>query len=219
MNSQAVEDYLKSIYKFVIDKKEALVTPKAIADIMSVSPGTVTSMMKTLHDQGFAKYTPFKGCLLTPLGEATAAEMLRKHRLLETFLVVTLGIPLAEVHQEAELLEHGVSSRVMEHLDAFLGRPEVDPMGRPIPRTSTQTPLSLLHGEPGRPYQVVSLGRLDKGSRHYLESLGVHPGAGVRFESLSEAGGAGILVMGTLQHPLALALLQGITVIPEEKII
>src|SRR6056300_1132025 len=104
-----------------------------VARVLGVTPGTATSMAKSLERDGWIKYFPRVGVSLTRKGRKLAMNMLRRHRLLETFLVETLGLDWSEIHDEAEELEHAISEKVLERLDEFLGRPRHDPHGHPIP--------------------------------------------------------------------------------------
>ena len=124
-----------------------------VAQGLSVTSGTATTMIKNLAENGWLHYYPRRGVRLTRKGKALAMNMLRRHRLLETFLVETLGLDWSEIHKEAEELEHAISEKVLEKLDEFLGRPRQDPHGHPIPsrggvirRSSTQSLLSCKAG-------------------------------------------------------------------------
>ena len=141
MPSLTVENYVKTIYLIASrgHPGEAVATGE-IAQGLSVSPGTVTGMLKTLSEADLATYTPYGGATLTPAGQRLALMVLRRHRLLELFLVKTLHMPWDEVHEEAEHLEHAVSERLVERIDAFLGEPSVDPHGDPIPRADGSLP-------------------------------------------------------------------------------
>ena len=110
-----------------------LVPAGRIASTMNVAPGTVTAMMKTLSASGLVDYEPYAGVRLTEAGRGLATHVLRRHRLVELFLVRVMGIDWSEVHEEAEILEHAVSDRLIERIDEMLGRPSVDPHGDPIP--------------------------------------------------------------------------------------
>jgi DtxR family Mn-dependent transcriptional regulator len=101
---------------------------------LSVSPGTVTSMLKTLSESNLATYMPYEGVRLTPAGNGLALRVVRRHRLIELFLVQTLQLAWDEVHEEAEHMEHAVSDRLVDRIDAFLGHPNADPHGDPIPK-------------------------------------------------------------------------------------
>src|SRR3954464_8932886 len=134
MASSTVEDYLKQIYleQQAADPRE-LVPMGKLATAMSVVPGTATSMVKALADAGLVDYEPRGGARLTRGGEKLALHVLRRHRLVELFLVKVLGLDWSEVHAEAEELEHAISDKVLERMDDVLGRPRVDPHGDPIP--------------------------------------------------------------------------------------
>jgi DtxR family Mn-dependent transcriptional regulator len=131
--SQTVENYLKTIYLAQVADSDALVPMGQLASALGVVPGTATTMVKTLSESGLVKYEPYMGVRLTEAGEKLASLVLRRHRLIELFLVRVLGMSWAEVHDEAERLEHAVSERLIERIDAMLGRPAVDPHGDPIP--------------------------------------------------------------------------------------
>jgi DtxR family Mn-dependent transcriptional regulator len=133
--SQTVENYLKAIYlaQAALDDASALVPMGQLAAALGVVPGTATTMVKTLAESGLVKYEPYMGVRLTAAGEKLAALVLRRHRLIEQFLVQVLGMNWSEVHDEAERLEHAVSERLIDRIDEMLGRPAVDPHGDPIP--------------------------------------------------------------------------------------
>jgi DtxR family Mn-dependent transcriptional regulator len=134
--SSTVENYLKAIYQAQIASSDAraLVPMGQVASAMSVTPGSATTMVKALADSGLVKYEPYSGVRLTAAGEKLAALVLRRHRLIELFLVQVMGMSWTDVHDEAERLEHAVSEQLIERIDDMLGRPDVDPHGDPIPR-------------------------------------------------------------------------------------
>ncbi len=132
MPSLTVENYLKAIFQLCAEAEPA--PTGKLATALSVSPGTVTSMLKTLGENGLATYTPYEGVCLTPVGTKLALRVLRRHRLIELFLSKTLGLTWDEVHEEAEHLEHAVSENLIDRIDAYLGFPDVDPHGDPIPK-------------------------------------------------------------------------------------
>jgi DtxR family Mn-dependent transcriptional regulator len=114
-----------------------------LAGALGVVPGTATTMAKTMSDSGLVKYEPYAGVRLTPSGDRLAAMVVRRHRLIELFLVNVMGMSWSEVHDEAEHLEHAMSDRVIARIDEMLGHPAVDPHADPIPdacRRSTQAP-------------------------------------------------------------------------------
>lgn len=131
--SSTVENYLKAILQHQPGEPAALVPMGQIAAALNVTPGTATTMVKALAESGLVLYEPYSGVRLSPAGEKLAALVLRRHRLVELFLVQVMGMSWDEVHEEAEKLEHVVSERLIERMDQMLGRPEVDPHGDPIP--------------------------------------------------------------------------------------
>lgn len=153
MPTSTVENYLKQILIVSLETNCPEVPMGKVAQGLSVTSGTATTMFKNLAENGWLHYYPRRGVRLTRKGKALAMNMLRRHRLLETFLVETLGLDWSEIHQEAEELEHAISEKVLEKLDEFLGRPRQDPHGHPIPsrggvirRSSTQSLLSCKAG-------------------------------------------------------------------------
>lgn len=132
--SYTVENYLKAIFQAQLGLgRSGLVPMGQLAAALGVVPGTATTMVKTLAESGLVKYEPYAGVRLTAAGEKLAAMVLRRHRLIELFLVKVMGMSWTEVHDEAEHLEHAVSERLIERIDEMLGRPAVDPHGDPIP--------------------------------------------------------------------------------------
>lgn len=133
MPSLTVENYLKTALQISMKTGEDWVSPGKLALALDVSPGTVTSMLKTLDDADLAVYKPYEGVCLTEAGQGLALRMLRRHRIIETFLVETLKLSWDQVHVEAENMEHAVSDLLIDRMDEFLGLPERDPHGAPIP--------------------------------------------------------------------------------------
>ena len=133
MPTSTVEDYLKCILLAEQEAPNQPVSTGQIAAAVGVAPGTVTAMLKTLANSSLVSYEPYSGVSLTEPGRQLAVHVLRRHRLVELFLVRVMGLDWAEVHDEAELLEHAVSDRIIERMDAMLGEPDVDPHGDPIP--------------------------------------------------------------------------------------
>jgi DtxR family Mn-dependent transcriptional regulator len=133
--SSTVENYLKAIYhdQMLLPPDARLVPMGQVAAALGVTPGTATTMVKALAESGLAEYEPYSGVRLSPAGEKLAVLVLRRHRLVELFLVQVIGMSWAEVHDEAEHLEHVVSERLIERMDEMLGRPTHDPHGDPIP--------------------------------------------------------------------------------------
>ena len=127
--SSTVENYLKAIYLGTagLPAPHRLLPMGQLAGALGVTPGTATTMVKTLAESGLVEYEPYAGVALTSAGEKLAALVLRRHRLIELFLVQFMGYAWDEVHDEAEQLEHVVSERLIERMDEMLGRPEADP--------------------------------------------------------------------------------------------
>ncbi len=134
MPSLTVENYVKTIYQICADQHGAASATGQIAEAMGVTPGTVTAMLKTLSEGGLVTYTPYGGARLTDSGNGLALRVLRRHRLIELFLVKTLDFSWDQVHEEAENMEHSVSDLLVDRIDCFLGYPRSDPHGDPIPR-------------------------------------------------------------------------------------
>lgn len=159
MPSLTVENYIKAIYQIAGGQSDALAATGQVASTLGVSPGSVTSMLKTLSESGLVTYTPYEGVRLTAAGRALALRVLRRHRLIELFLVKTLELSWDEVHEEAEHMEHAVSDLLVDRIDAFLGYPEADPHGDPIPRAdgSLETPDTrhLVDCEAGDEFRIA----------------------------------------------------------------
>ncbi|MGH7139406.1 MAG: metal-dependent transcriptional regulator [Pirellulales bacterium] len=134
MPSLTVENYVKTIFQICFAQSGRPAATGQLAAALNVSPGTVTSMLKTLSESGLATYTPYEGVRLTAAGSALALRVVRRHRLIELFLAKTLNLTWDEVHEEAEHMEHAVSDRLVDRIDIFLGYPQFDPHGDPIPR-------------------------------------------------------------------------------------
>jgi DtxR family Mn-dependent transcriptional regulator len=143
--SQTVENYLKTIFlaQIALSDVDGLVPMGQISASLGVVPGTATTMIKTLSESGLVRYEPYLGVRLTKSGEKLAGLVLRRHRLIELFLVKILGMSWAEVHDEAERLEHAVSERLIDRIDEMLGRPAVDPNGDPIPTPEGRLPRTM----------------------------------------------------------------------------
>lgn len=129
----AVEDYAKAIYALQTREDAGVVTTNALATRLGVTPASASAMVKKLHGLGLVVHEPYRGVELTPEGVRVALEVLRHHRLLETFLAVELGLPWDRVHAEAEILEHHLSEELEQLIAAKLGDPTHDPHGDPIP--------------------------------------------------------------------------------------
>jgi DtxR family Mn-dependent transcriptional regulator len=138
MASISVEDYTKAIY--ALEDQHGVASTNALAERLGVSAPAVSAMVKKLDAQGYVSHVRYRGVRLTPEGRRLALEVLRHHRLLETFLVEELGLPVDHVHAEAEVLEHVLSEGLEERIAAKLGEPTHDPHGDPIPRRDGSVP-------------------------------------------------------------------------------
>jgi DtxR family transcriptional regulator, Mn-dependent transcriptional regulator len=136
--SEAIQHYLREIYKLGEDGRRVTVT--ALARAQSVSPASASAMVKKLAALGLLEHAPYRGISLTPAGERVAIEVIRHHRLLELYLAKTLGLRVDEVHDEADRLEHALSEELESRIDSALGYPTRDPHGDPIPNANLQWP-------------------------------------------------------------------------------
>ena len=191
MPTSTVEDYLKRILLEEDRLAGERVPMGQIAAGLDVTPGTVTAMVKTLADSGLLDYEPYAGVRLAAAGRQLAAHVLRRHRLIELFLVEVMGMDWSEVHGEAERLEHAVSERLIERMDEMLDRPVVDPHGDPIPdahgRVAEPARTSLATCPVGEPQKVA---RVEDQSPEFLrlvERRGLRPGRRLRVEARDAA--------------------------------
>src|SRR5438874_8842342 len=194
--SSTVENYLKAIYQgqSTLVGTERLVPMGQVASALGVTPGTATTMVKALAESGLAEYEPYSGVRLTPAGEKLAGLVLRRHRLVELFLVQVMGMSWAEVHDEAEQLEHVVSERLIERIDDMLGRPTHDPHGDPIPGADgAMTPReleNLLTCPIGEPLRVTRIADQDPAFLRFIENNDLKPGQPVEVETRDAAADA-----------------------------
>lgn len=136
MATSTVENYLKTLYSLEQQGPEKLVALGKLAQAMDVTPGTATTMVKRMAQSGLVDYESHEGARLLPRGKQIAVQVLRRHRLIELFLIEVMGYDWGEVHEEAEVLEHAVSDRLLQKIDEMLGHPGFDPHGAPIPSAS-----------------------------------------------------------------------------------
>jgi DtxR family Mn-dependent transcriptional regulator len=193
LSSYTVENYLKAIFQaqLRLPRKGDLVPMGQLAGALGVVPGTATTMVKTLAESGLVKYEPYAGVRLTASGERLAALVVRRHRLIELFLVKVMGMSWTEVHDEAEHLEHAVSDRLIDRIDEMLGRPAVDPHGDPIPDPEgvvERRPLdSLLSCPLGEPVTISRVTDQDPEFLRFIERRDLKPGAIVEVEDRDAA--------------------------------
>ena len=191
--SSTVENYLKTIYKAQAAQRDGgrLVPMGHLAQALAVVPGTATTMVKALSESGLVHYEPYAGVRLTPAGAKLAALVLRRHRLIELFLVKVLGMSWADVHDEAERLEHAASDELIDRIDAMLGRPATDPHGDPIPDSSGSMVVhdyqTLLDCPLGAPVVLTRVTDQDAAFLRFLEGNSLKPGQKLRVETRDDA--------------------------------
>jgi DtxR family transcriptional regulator, Mn-dependent transcriptional regulator len=200
--SQTVENYLKTIFlaQTADPATDELVPMGQIAGALGVVPGTATTMMKALAESGLVRYEPYMGVRLTPAGEKLAGLVLRRHRLIELFLVKVLNMSWAEVHDEAERLEHAVSETLIDRIDEMLGRPAVDPHGDPIPSAEGRVPrmdyVDLLSAPLNASLVVTRVIDQDPEFLRFVEQRRLMPGQAVVVEQRDGASDSVRLVVG-----------------------
>jgi DtxR family transcriptional regulator, Mn-dependent transcriptional regulator len=179
LRSQAVEDYSKAIFSLQ-SRSEQPVSTNALAERLGITPGSVSAMLKKLDELGLITHVPYRGVRLTDDGRRLALEVIRHHRLLESFLADTLGMPWDRVHAEAEVLEHVLSEDLEQLIAAKLGHPTVDPHGDPIPSAeleleerATRSMESLHPGDEGL---FVRVSDSEPAMLRYLAGCGISPG-------------------------------------------
>ena len=189
--TDAIQDYLKEIYKLQADGGRA--STSAIADRMGVAQPSVTAMLKKLAALDLVEHEPYRGAVLTGKGERVALEVIRHHRLLEQYLAKTLGLSIDAVHDEADRLEHALSEELEARIDESLGFPTHDPHGDPIPdaelrlEAAALRPLSSV--EPGQEATIRRVPDRDGELLRYLSSLLLVPGKRVKVWTSAPLGG------------------------------
>lgn len=209
MATVTVENYLKHVL-LLADDGDALVPMGALAAALGVVPGTATTMVKALADGGLVQHRPRQGVRLTAEGRRVALNVLRKHRLVETFLVNVLKMDWAKVHDEAEQLEHAISDEVLDRLDALLGHPQSDPHGDPIPsrqgKLHSQVYATLATCAAGRAVRIVRITEQSTEFLQFAEQNGLQPGTSVRVTDRNLPAGLVTLRKGTATRGLALSV-------------
>ena len=191
--SSTVENYLKAIYlgTAALGSTQRLLPMGQLATALGVAPGTATTMVKTLAESGLVQYEPYTGVALTPAGERLAALVVRRHRVVELFLVQVMGYGWDEVHDEAEQLEHVVSDRLIDRMDEMLGRPEVDPHGDPIPDPTgaikQQEAQNLLTCPLNVQVTVARVIDQDRSFLRFIENHDLKPGESIEVEDRDTA--------------------------------
>lgn len=205
MASSTVEDYIKHIYLVAEESGNEEVSMGRVAEALGVVPGTATTMVKALSDAGLVNYAPRVGVSLTSPGRKLALHVLRRHRLIEQFLVEVLDFDWSEVHEEAEQLEHVVSDLLLERIDKYLGHPTEDPHGDPIPSAAGEVLNDNFDTLVNCPLEEdVSVARISDQDTEFLQYIaraGLNPGANIRVISRSQsAESVELKVNGATEH-------------------
>jgi DtxR family transcriptional regulator, Mn-dependent transcriptional regulator len=202
--SRATEDYLKAIY--ALAHRGEPVTTGHLAHELGVSSPSVSAMVKRLQDGSLLSRPDSRSLQLTDTGERAALRVVRRHRLLETFLHRMLDVPWDEVHAEAELLEHALSERLEERIDTALGHPTHDPHGDPIPPRHGPHEeiwgMALDSAPAGVRFRVQRISDRDSAALRYLGELGIRPGVVIGVEEQEPFGGPRWIRIGRSRHPL-----------------
>jgi len=181
--SPAADDYLKTVFAHT-EWQDAPITPSQLAAKLGIAPSSVTEMVKKLAAAGLVSHIPYGAVRLTDAGEARALQMVRRHRLIETWLVQEFDYAWDEVHDEAEVLEHTISDRLLEGIDVRLGRPRFDPHGDAIPNAAGEVarePFVLLaDAAPGHLGRVLRVADTDPELLRDLDALGLAVASEIR---------------------------------------
>jgi DtxR family Mn-dependent transcriptional regulator len=205
--SLTIENYVKTIYLLCDAECVPAAATGKVAAALAVSPGTVTSMLKTLKETSLAEYTPYEGVRLTDAGRRLALRMLRRHRLIELFLSRTLKLSWDEVHDEAENMEHAVSDLLVDRIDEYLGFPASDPHGDPIPKADGTVPpaaaVPLATAQAGQRFRIERV--LDQSPEflRYLSETGLP--LGTEGEVITHRPESGVITLGVDQKQTTLA--------------
>ena len=215
LRSPAIEDYAKAIYALQARSADPAST-NALAERLGVTAGSASGMVKRLGELGLVTHVPYRGVSLTDAGRRIALEVIRHHRLLELYLVQSLGVPWDRVHDEAEVLEHVLSEQLEERIATQLGDPTLDPHGDPIPTrdlvlTEPQT-QSLETLEPGARGTFVRVSDSDPEMLRYLAQRGIAPGDALTVVERQPFGGPVFVRFGAEVHPLGGELARAIRV-------
>ena len=192
-NTESVDNYLKAILA-LSGPEERRVSSSSLADRLGVAPASVTNMLQKLASSPspFVEYESHRGVLLSTTGKRRALEVLRHHRLIETFLYEILDYPIDEVHAEAERLEHFISERFEERIAAKLGHPKIDPHGHSIPtmdgEMASQESILLTDVVSDGTFVIDSVSDRDAGNLRVIEACGITPGAKLRVRTPSSQG-------------------------------
>jgi DtxR family transcriptional regulator, Mn-dependent transcriptional regulator len=215
-NSEAIEDYAKAIYALG-RRSEGAVGTTQLADRLGVAPASATAMLKRLDEMGLVRHERYHGVTLTAAGERVALEVIRHHRLIESYLADALGMSWDRVHEEAEVLEHYISEELESLIAAKLGEPSHDPHGDPIPGPDLAAPGD----EESRPLEGVEVGESATFTRvsdsdpemlRYLAERGIRPGVVLTVGARQPFGGPLLVEVEGTEHALGAELVHRIRV-------
>jgi DtxR family Mn-dependent transcriptional regulator len=213
--SRAAQDYLKAIYEL---QESGPVQTNVLAEHLGVVAPSATNMIGRLAEAGFLRHTPYRGVQLTDEGAAVALEVIRHHRLWELFLHRALGMPIDQLHDEAERLEHELSDALEEHMSRLLGDPTHDPHGDPIPGPDGQLEdasyPTLAGVEIGVRVTIRRVPDRDPAFLRYIESLGLLPGATVELRAREPFGGPLTVRVGRAERVIGSELASQLRVEP-----
>jgi DtxR family Mn-dependent transcriptional regulator len=205
LRTPAVEDYAKAIFSLE-SRDDQPVSTNALAERLGITPGSVSAMLKRLDELGLITHLPYRGVRLTPDGRRIALEVIRHHRLLESYLAEALGMPWDRVHDEAEVLEHVLSEDLEALIAAKLGHPTHDPHGDPIPSAeleleerATERMETLRPGDEGR---FVRVSDSDPEMLRYLADRGISPGDRFTVRDRQPFGGPLFVAFGEREHAI-----------------
>jgi DtxR family transcriptional regulator, Mn-dependent transcriptional regulator len=205
LRTPAIEDYAKAIFALESRSEEPVPT-NALAERLGITPGSVSAMLKRLDELGLISHVPYRGVSLTPEGRRIALEVIRHHRLLESYLAQALDMPWDRVHAEAEVLEHVLSDDLEELIAAKLGHPTIDPHGDPIPTVDfdlEESETSRLDDLPvGASGRFVRVSDEDPEMLRYLAEQGIRLGDELEVVDRQPFGGPLFVCFGDRTHPL-----------------
>jgi DtxR family transcriptional regulator, Mn-dependent transcriptional regulator len=221
-NTESVDNYLKAILSLG-GPEERRVTSKSLADRLGVAPASVTNMLQKLASSpsSLVEYERHRGVLLSSGGKRRALEVLRHHRLIETFLYEVLDYPIEEVHEEAERLEHFISERFEERIAAKLGDPKIDPHGHVIPtmdgEMATQESILLTEVVTDGTFVIESVSDRDARNLRLIEACGITPGAKLRVKKSSSSEGYSVSIGRSKAFNLSREVAGDVRILPVSK--
>jgi DtxR family Mn-dependent transcriptional regulator len=221
LRTPAVEDYSKAIY-VLESRSEEPVSTNALAARLGITPGSVSAMLRKLDELGLISHVPYRGVRLTDDGRMLALEVIRHHRLLESYLADVLGMPWDRVHDEAEVLEHVLSEDLEALIAAKLGHPTVDPHGDPIPSADLQlTEHATERMEDARPAErgrFVRISDSDPDMLRYLAERGISPGDAFTVRDRQPFGGPLFVSFAGREHAIGGRLAAAMRVVMDEQV-